>query len=80
MDEEDDFEIETYHCPVPGIPDSNEKGICRGHLLLSAEDMKGIFDPTFSEITTLVQDQVTNAERTAGKAVTVWPTNGNTSS
>ena len=78
-DEEDDFESARYHCPLPGIQDCVEKGICRGHLVLTDKDMRGIFDPTFSQITKLVQDQVTNAEKTAGKAVTVWSTNGNTS-
>ena len=70
-EEDDDFDIETYHCPVPGLQDCSLKGIYGGHLLLSVDDMKGIFDPTFSEITSLVQDQVSNAERTANKGVTV---------
>ena len=72
-DEDDDFDVETYHCPVPGIRDCSKNKICRGHLVLSVDDMKGIFDPTFSEITKLVQDQVTNAEKKARKSVTVWP-------
>lgn len=72
MDEEDDdFDIETYHCPVPGLQDCNRKGIYGGHLVLNTDDMKGIFDPTFAKITKLVQDQVKNAEGTARKAVTV---------
>ena len=70
-EEDDDFDDEIYHCPVPGVQDSIENGIRRGHLILTVEDMKGIFDPTFNEITRLVQDQVTKAEKTAGKAVTV---------
>ena len=74
-EDDDDFDIDTYHCLVPGLPDCSKKGISHGNLLLSVEDMKKIFDPTFSEITMLVQDQVTNAEKTAGKPVTVWPTN-----
>ena len=74
-EEDDDFDNNTYYCPVPGLQDSNRKGIYGGHLVLSADDMKGVFDPTFSQITRLVQDQVTNAERTARKAVTVWSMN-----
>ena len=78
MDEDEEEEVDSYHSPVSDIQDSIRNGTCRGHLVLSAEDMKWVFHPTFSKITRLVQDQVTDAERTARKAVTVWPTNGNT--
>ena len=72
-DEDDGFDIETYHCPVPGVEDSVENGICSGNLVLSPEDMKWIFHPTFSRITRLVQNQVITTEKTAGKAIAVWP-------
>ena len=78
-EDDDDFDDDTYHCPVPGVQDSIKNGICRGHLTLTTDDMKGIFHPTFSEITRLVQDQATKAEKTVGKAIKVWPMKGNAS-
>ena len=71
-EEDDEFDIESHHCPVPGVAaDPARRIIPAGYLVLTTEEMKGIFEPTFLEITTLVQQQITAAEKKTGAPVTV---------
>jgi len=70
-EEDDEFDIESYHCPVPGVAADPARGIHGGHLVLTTEEMKGIFEPTFLEITTLVQQQISAAETKTRGSVTV---------
>ena len=70
-EEDDDFDIESYHCPVPGVASDPTRGIHGGHLVLTTEEMKGIFEPTFLEITTLVQQQISAAETKTEAPITV---------
>lgn len=69
-EEDDEFDIQTYHCPVPGVAADPLRRIQGGHLFLNVEEMKGIFEPTFLEITTLVQQQISAAENKTQKPVT----------
>ncbi|KAF8423928.1 hypothetical protein EV426DRAFT_563193 [Tirmania nivea] len=69
-EEDDEFDIESYHCPVPGVAADPARGIHGGHLVLTTDEMKGIFEPTFLEITALVQQQVSAAETKTGAPVT----------
>lgn len=70
-EDEDEFDIETYHCPVPGVAPDQMKGIIGGHLVLTADEMKGVFEETFVEIKKLVQHQITTAEIRNGTPITV---------
>jgi len=71
FEDEDDFdEVASYNCPLPGVADSPSKGIYKGHLILTVDEMKGVFEPTFTKITKLVQEQVLAAEKKAAKNVT----------
>ena len=72
-EEDDEFETETYHCPVPGVRQDLRRRIQGGHLLLSSEEMKDIFEPTLEEIVALVQKQISQAESQSGSMVTVSP-------
>ncbi|KAF8453881.1 hypothetical protein BDZ91DRAFT_786649 [Kalaharituber pfeilii] len=68
--DDDEFDLETHHCPVPGVPDDPVAGIFGGHLALGGDDMETIFSSTFARITELVQAQVTAAENKSGRRVT----------
>ena len=58
----------VYYIPVYPLPDNPHKGISRGRLRLSEEDIKGIFEPVICEIIKLVNDQI-GATRTRVKGV-----------
>ncbi|KAF8448441.1 hypothetical protein BGX38DRAFT_1142745 [Terfezia claveryi] len=68
--DDDEFDVESFYCPVPGVPNDPGKGIHRGQLVLTTEEMTGIFEPTFVEITSLVQQQITAAETKTGAPIT----------
>ncbi|KAI5794259.1 hypothetical protein DFH27DRAFT_565692 [Peziza echinospora] len=69
-DDEDEFEIESYYCPIPGVPNDVAKGIQGGFLVLTVDELVEVFRPSFDEITTLVQEQIGTAEKSSGRAVT----------
>jgi len=69
--ETDHDDFESYYCPVPGVPNNSEKGVQGGFLVLTADQMIGIFKPSFDEITALVQEQIEKAEAKSAKPVTV---------
>lgn len=58
-DSEDD---ELFSVPVPGVPDSPNFLVEDGCLMLSRQDMKGIFDPIIAQIIGLVQEQIKQIE------------------
>ncbi|KAF8453879.1 hypothetical protein BDZ91DRAFT_853119, partial [Kalaharituber pfeilii] len=68
--EDEDFEPETFYCPVPGVSNNTSKGIMGGFLAISVQEMVNIFDPVITEIAGLVQAQVDEAERRSGHKVT----------
>lgn len=72
FDDEDDLdELASYNCPLPGVADNRDKAIYKGHLLLTLDEMRTVFQPTFNAITKLVQEQILMAEQKTKKPVTV---------
>ena len=70
-EDDDDEALPVYPCPVPGVPDNDAADISGGDLILSKADVKGIFDPIFSEITQMVRRQVLEAENNTKCSITV---------
>lgn len=64
---DDDFDDEdnTIYCPLQGVADDTTRSIHGGYLLITVEEMKKIFQPTFDEIVNLVQHQVAAAEKSS---------------
>jgi hypothetical protein len=52
-----------YYIPVFPLRDNPRKGIYRGRLRLSREDIKEIFEPVISEIIKLVKEQIRATQR-----------------
>ncbi|KAF2768063.1 actin-like ATPase domain-containing protein [Teratosphaeria nubilosa] len=52
--------------PFPGLPDDEEAGLDSGFLIMSAEQIKGIFEPVVNKVLELVEGQV-NAIRSKGE-------------
>ncbi|KAI5794262.1 hypothetical protein DFH27DRAFT_127268 [Peziza echinospora] len=69
-DDEDEDEDEKFFCPVPGAPDDRTRGIKGGFLVISKEEMKGIFLPIFGQIEALINNQVKTAEKRSNRSVT----------
>ena len=70
-EDDDEFETKTYYCPVPGVPNDSDKRTQGGHLLLSPEELKSVFEPTLQEIAELVQQQICRAESRSRSSITV---------
>ncbi|KAK3293461.1 uncharacterized protein B0H64DRAFT_465729 [Chaetomium fimeti] len=51
-------EHQEVNVPFPGLPDDEEAGLDSGFLVMSAEQIKDIFDPVVKEVCDLVQGQV----------------------
>lgn len=70
-EEEDDGEV----CSLPGVPDMKDPKlgvrVWRQKITISTKDMQEIFEPVFTKITALVQEQVTTVEKSTGKNVGV---------
>lgn len=68
---DDDFDDEdnTIYCPLQGVADDTTRSIHGGYLLITPDEMKKIFQPTFEEIVSLVQSQVAAAEKASEKAI-----------
>lgn len=49
---------DIFYLPIGGIADNPKVGIEDGHLSLTGEDMKEIFDPLINQIIELVQEQI----------------------
>ena len=70
-EDEDDDDDDAHLCSIPGVPDDPLKGVRRQKIKFSTEQMKGIFEQTFEEITKLVQAQVTASQEETKKNVDV---------
>jgi len=51
-------EHSEVNVPFPGLPDDEEAGLDSGFLVMTAEQIKDIFDPVVKEVCDLVQGQV----------------------
>ncbi|KAI1766565.1 actin-like ATPase domain-containing protein [Hypoxylon sp. FL1150] len=51
-------EYQEVNVPFPGLPDDDEARIDSGFLVMTAEEVKGIFEPVVKEVCDLVQGQV----------------------
>jgi hypothetical protein len=51
-------EHQEVNVPFPGLPDDEEAGLDSGFLIMTAEQVKGIFDPVVKEVIDLVEGQV----------------------
>ncbi|KAF8464493.1 hypothetical protein BDZ91DRAFT_660089 [Kalaharituber pfeilii] len=58
-----------FFCPVPGVQDNPDAGVLTESLMLSAADVKSIFEPIFRGIVEMVQAQVDEAEENSKKPV-----------
>ncbi|KAF1978029.1 actin-like ATPase domain-containing protein [Bimuria novae-zelandiae CBS 107.79] len=52
--------------PFPGLPDDEEAGLDSGFLVMSAEQVKEIFDPVVQEVVSLVEGQVQSIRAKGG--------------
>ncbi|KAI6092685.1 actin-like ATPase domain-containing protein [Hypoxylon rubiginosum] len=51
-------EYQEVNVPFPGLPDDDEARIDSGFLVMTADEVKGIFEPVVKEVCDLVQGQV----------------------
>ncbi|KAI1210451.1 actin-like ATPase domain-containing protein [Annulohypoxylon truncatum] len=51
-------EYQEVNVPFPGLPDDEEARIDSGFLVMTADEIKGIFEPVVKEVCDLVQGQV----------------------
>lgn len=65
FNEEEHSEVNV---PFPGLPDDEEVGLDSGFLVMTAEQVKAIFDPIIAEVIDLVEGQV-SAIRDGGGVV-----------
>jgi hypothetical protein len=54
------------HCRFPGLPDDEEAGLDSGFLVLTAAQIKEIFEPVVKEVCDLVQGQVNTVRGKGG--------------
>lgn len=59
---------DEVNVPFPGLPDDEEAGLESGFMVLTAEEVKTIFDPVINEVIDLVEGQV-EAVRSKGGSV-----------
>ncbi|KAI1107360.1 actin-like ATPase domain-containing protein [Jackrogersella minutella] len=59
-------EYQEVNVPFPGLPDDEEARIDCGFLVMTAEEIKGIFEPVVKEVCDLVQGQVDGLRRKGG--------------
>jgi hypothetical protein len=63
FNEEEHAEVNV---PFPGLPDDEEAGLDSGFLIMSAEQVKEIFDPVVEEVINLVEGQVQSIRQKGG--------------
>ncbi|CAI6268735.1 unnamed protein product [Periconia digitata] len=61
-----EVENNEVNIPFPGLPDDEEAGLDSGFLVMSAEQVKEIFDPVVQEVINLVEGQVNSIRRKGG--------------
>ncbi|KAI9793023.1 MAG: hypothetical protein M1833_000844 [Piccolia ochrophora] len=59
-------EHQEVNVPFPGLPDDEEAGLESGFLLMTAEQVKTIFEPVVREVCDLVEGQVESIRRKNG--------------
>jgi len=59
-------EHQEINVPFPGLPDDEEAGLDSGFLVLTAAQIKDIFEPVVKEVCDLVQGQVDGLRRKGG--------------
>jgi len=59
-------EHQEVNVPFPGLPDDEEAGLDSGFLVMTAEQIKGIFEPVIREVVALVDLQVRGIRRKCG--------------
>ncbi|KAF4343007.1 hsp70 [Fusarium beomiforme] len=59
-------EHQEVNVPFPGLPDDEEAGLDSGFLVMTAEQVKDIFEPVVKEVCDLVQGQVTGLRSKGG--------------
>lgn len=59
-------EHQEVNVPFPGLPDDEEAGLDSGFLVMTAEQIKEIFDPVVKEVCDLVQGQVDSLRAKGG--------------
>ncbi|KAF2190811.1 Hsp70 family protein-like protein [Zopfia rhizophila CBS 207.26] len=59
-------EHNEVNVPFPGLPDDEEAGLDSGFLVMSAEQVKEIFDPVVQEVIDLVDGQVQSIRQKGG--------------
>lgn len=59
-------EHQEVNVPFPGLPDDEEAGLESGFLIMTAEQVKGIFEPVVREVCELVEGQVEGIRRKGG--------------
>ncbi|EAT85318.2 hypothetical protein SNOG_07852 [Parastagonospora nodorum SN15] len=63
FNEEEHAEV---NIPLPGLPDDEEAGLDSGFLIMSAEQVKEIFDPVVEQVISLVEGQVESIRQKGG--------------
>lgn len=59
-------EHQEVNVPFPGLPDDEEAGLDSGFLVMSADQIKAIFEPVVKEVCDLVQGQVGGIRQKGG--------------
>lgn len=59
-------EHQEVNVPFPGLPDDEEAGLDSGFLVVSADQIKAIFEPVVKEVCDLVQGQVSGIRQKGG--------------
>ena len=61
-----DQDAQEVNVPFPGLPDDEEAGLDSGFLIMSAEQVKEIFDPVINQVIELIQGQVDTIKQQSG--------------
>ncbi|KYK58469.1 hypothetical protein DCS_05485 [Drechmeria coniospora] len=59
-------EYQEVNVPFPGLPDDEEAGLDSGFLIMTAAEVKNIFEPVVKEVTDLVSGQVESLRAKGG--------------
>lgn len=59
-------EHNEINVPFPGLPDDEDAGLDSGFLVMTAEEVKSIFDPVIQEVISLVEGQVNSIRAKGG--------------
>ncbi|KAF8464844.1 hypothetical protein BDZ91DRAFT_659776 [Kalaharituber pfeilii] len=65
----DDNDDVVVTCALPGVPDNPEKRVRKRKITFTTNEVKGIFEPTFTKIAETVQNQVIAVQEASRKNV-----------